>query len=446
MGKRIKDLTTYNKKLASQNAYFVLDNGTVVNKAEYKTIASELLSEYTGLSLGGSNQSVKTALDSMSTSIDDLEDRVSESEKALEWADIAARVATGARPYAIGDTFSETWTDVAANRTYTIPWRVNHYETLELENGKTATGMWLQMTKALPFGVQFSHNRAFYACQNGLDAKTYYVTFGATWGSKAAVADSEWSFTLTKAVPSGGKLVGFFSMPDVEASTYKVRSYQSDGKTIIETVDVIPGAAGTSLGTLNLNTRNGLLNSMQETGYGWNNYEHSAIRQFLNGTGGVGDWWTPQDQWDVVPDQEATKAGFLTGFSSGFVSAMVPVKTIFYKNTVQDGGTASTLYDKVTVPSLSQMYVDNGTIDEGEAHDYYKQLNGTSTKYTTGPSNVYPEVIQTDASTGSAVAVRLRSASRGGVLGAYHLSLAGAFSSYYAAYADRPVPLVFIGG
>ena len=443
MGKRIKDLTTYNKKLASQNAYFVLDNGTVVNKAEYKTIASELLSEYTGLSLGGSNQSVKTALDSMSTSIDDLEDRVSESEKALEWADIAARVATGARPYAIGDTFSETWKDVAANKTYTIPWRVNHYETLELENGKTATGMWLQMTKALPFGVPMSHQRAFLACPNGLSAGTYYITFGDTWGG-AAVADSSWSFTLTSAVEKGGRLAGFYMMLDAEPSTFKVYSYRADGKTITETVSVVSGSSGSSLGTLNLNTRNGNLNSMSEVGLGWNDYEHSAMRQFLNNPGGVGAWWAPQDQWDIAPDVNSTKASFLSGLSSGFVSAMVPVKTMTYKNTL-DGGTITTLYDKVTIPALSQAYIDYGNINEGEAHSYYVQLNGTDTKYKTITTS-YPELIQYNVETGNAITTRMRTANKTSMLSSFQITTNGIISTSTAPNSVSSVPMVFIGG
>lgn len=446
MGKRIKDLTTYNKKLAAQNAYFVIDNGSIVNKVEYKTMASELLSEYTGLSMGGSNRSVKTAIDSIKTTVDDLEDRVSESEKALEWADIAAKVATGARPYAIGDTFSETWRDVAANQTYTIPWRVNHYETLELENGKTATGMWLQMTKALPSGIPFSNNRAFLRCPNGLNAGTYNVAFGATWGNKDARQGSSWSFTLTKAVENGGRLAGFYNMADAEASTFNVYSYKSDGKTLVETVSVTSGSGGTNLGTMNLSTRNGNLNSMHEAGYGWNNYENSALRQYLNGIGAVGDWWIPRDGWDIAPNQLSTKTAFLAGLPSGLVSALVPVKTVTYKNTTQDGGGFSTLYDKVTIPSLSQMYFDNGNKNEGTAHEYYIQLNGTDTKYKVSTDYRYPELIAINAANGANVSSWFRSIVTGEAGKVYFFSTSNYAVGTNASYACRFTPLVFVGG
>lgn len=39
------------------------------------------------------------------------------------------------------------------------------------------------------------------------------------------------------------------------------------------------------------------------------------MRQWLNSDKGVGEWWTPQNDYDRCPDQLATKAGFLTGLT-----------------------------------------------------------------------------------------------------------------------------------
>lgn len=445
MGKRIKDLTTYNRKLASGNAWMVLDNGTTVNKVDYSTMAGELVGEYAGTSVAGKTQSVKAALDSLQNDVETLRERVSDTESATTWQAVANALRLGQKPYAIGDTFSEPWTDIATATTYDNPWRVNHYETCETESGIQVPGMWLQNQYALPFGVQFSHNRAFLRCPNGLEAGTYYVVFGAAWGSKGATAGSEWNFTLTKDVEAGGALAGFYSLPDVATSTFKVYNYKADRKTVAETVNVESGADGTLLGTLNLNSRNGDLNSMQEAGYGWNNYKYSAMRQFLNSEAGVGEWWTPQDEWDIAPNELATKAGFLAGLPKGFIDAMVQTKIVTYQNTVNDGGTATTLYDKVTIPSLSQMYVANGTIDEGESHDYYKQLNGTETKYATGTSYIYPELINHDVATQAAVTVRLRSANRGYANAVYPVNASGCVYTSHASFAYRPAPLVFIG-
>ena len=43
-----------------------------------------------------------------------------------------------------GDQFVEKWTDTAASTEYEYPWRVNHFENVELENGEVVPGMYLQ--------------------------------------------------------------------------------------------------------------------------------------------------------------------------------------------------------------------------------------------------------------------------------------------------------------
>ena len=64
---RIKDLATRAAKLLSGNAYMVVDNGTVVNKIDYPTLAKELVEEYNRSTLAGSPQSVKTAIDALNS-------------------------------------------------------------------------------------------------------------------------------------------------------------------------------------------------------------------------------------------------------------------------------------------------------------------------------------------------------------------------------------------
>jgi len=430
----------------ASKALITLNGSSQTVKAAIDSIGSSAGSSATALgTLETTVSGHTTQLGTISAAVTDIQTRLSSAEKRIEWGTVADALRTGQRPYAIGDTFSEPWKDVAADVTYNNPWRVNHYETVETEGGVLVPGMWLQNVYTLPFGVMFSHNRGFLRCPNGLSAGTYYVIFGSAWGSKGADANTAWNFTLTKDVEEGGCLAGFYSLPDVAPSTFKVYAYKADRKTVNETVSVASGVSGTLLGTLNLNTRNGDLNSMQETGYGWNNYRYSAMRQFLNSEGGVGEWWTPQDDWDVAPTELATKAGFLSGLPRGFIDSLVPAKITTYQNTVQDGGTATVLYDKVTIPSLSQMYVTNGNLDEGEAHSYYEQLNGTETKYGTGSSNVYPELIQHDVSTQAAVHARLRSASRGTAHTVYSVYSSGYVTNCSAATAHRPAPLVFIG-
>lgn len=349
--------------------------------------------------------------------------------------------------YQIGRTFTEPWTDIATGVTYDNTWRVNHYEACEVKGGITIPGMWLQNVYAHPFGVQFSHERAFLRCPNGKSAGSYYFTFGDTIGSNNyVVKDEVVGFTLSSDVPEGGRIAGCYQGPDTAKANWRIYVYDADGKTILETVTpvfTIPDGA-TDLGTMNANTRNGDLNSIREMCYGWNNYEHSAIRQYLTSDLGVGLWWLPTDEWDIAPNQLATKAGYLTGLSEGFKELLQPVKYTTYANTVQDGGAASATYDKVGLISLEQMYVNPQVSGEGESHEYWKNLNGTETKW---PQSTAIEALKQYAveNHSSAQNVRLRSAYRGYALYTWFIYTSGYVSyGYYANYALRFEPLVFI--
>ena len=359
-----------------------------------------------------------------------------------KWSDVGDIIATGLGPkvFAIGDKFTDVWKDTADNAEYEFPWRCNCFRNVELEDGSTVPGMLLQMAYATPFAVQFSNARAFLRCPNGLAAGTYNVTFGDTWGNKDAKANTTWQFTLTKAVPAGGRLAGFIQMPDVAATSWKVTAYAADGTEKIETVPVTSGSEGTSLGTMNLSSRNGDLNSMQETGYGWNRWKTSAYRQYLNSDKPKGQWWTPQDEWDIAPDQLATKDGFLRGMPKELLDQIQPVKVITYTNTVNDGGNADVTYDKVFLPALGEMYYEPQIDGEGEPHDYWKERSGSATKlkqYTAYP-NMITYAVENHT---SAQYVRLRSADRGFASSAWYVVSDGYahYSSAFGAYRSSPL-------
>ena len=358
------------------------------------------------------------------------------------WKQISGLVKNGyaQKIFDYGDQFIEKWTDTADAVEYEYPWRVNHFENVELENGEVVPGMYLQAHYAHPFGVQFSNARAFLACPDGLSAGTYNVMLGADWGSNAK-ANTYWSFTLTKDVPSGGRLAGFIRMPDVSTGSWTVISYAADAITKIETVPVVSGQNGTDLGTLQYDTRNGNLNSMQETGYGCNRWKTSAIRQYLNSDQPKGKWWTPQDEWDIAPDQLATKDGFLCGLPDDMKQAIKTVKVTTYTNTVQDGGTADITYDKVFLPSLEQMYINPQISGEGNLHEYWKRRSGSSTKLQQW--GTYPRLIHYAVENHtSPQTVRLRSASRGGAYHTWIVSSSGYVGNSYAFTAHRFSPLV----
>lgn len=365
-------------------------------------------------------------------------------ENITTWDQISGLVRNGyaQKIFDFGDWINEKWTDTAATKEYEYPWRVNHFENVELEDGEIVQGMFLQAHYAHPFGVQFSQARAFLKCPDGLTAGTYNVKLERDWGSNAK-ANTYWQFTLTKDVPKGGRLSGFIQMPDVASSNWKVISYAADAITKLETVPVTSGQDGTALGTLQYATRNGNLNSMQETAYGWNRWKTSALRQYLNSEQAKGKWWTPQDEWDIAPDQLATKDGFLCGMPADMLKALKTVKVVTYANTVQDGGEADITYDRVFLPSLEQLFINPQIAGEGTVHEYWQRRSGMKTKMQ--QYQTYPRMISYAVENHTSPQyVRLRSASRGGASGAWYVGSSGTVSSGYAWSADRFSPLVVV--
>lgn len=302
------------------------------------------------------------------------------SYQPMDWQKVRTLIANGVgeSAFAIGTQLIEKWTDTADSKEYDMPWQVNHFEDITLEDGEVVPGMWLQTHYTLPFGIQFSHQRAFLACPDGLSAGTYNFDFAKAWGNNVKPGIN-YQFTLTKPVGKGGRLAGCYGVLNQAPSNWKVYSYGKDGITLNETVNVTVGSGGTNLGTIQDDSRSGNLNSAQEMAYGWNRWKTSALRQWLNSSKPKGQWWTPQDQWDICPDQLASKDGFLCGMPEEMLNCLKKVKVVTYANTVNDEGAEDITYDYVTLPSLSQMFIKSQTSGEGDAHTYWKRRSGRTT-------------------------------------------------------------------
>lgn len=352
--------------------------------------------------------------------------------------------------YAVGDKFSNIWKDTNnSNKEYDNPLRINHFEDgLELEDGTTVNGMWLQTVYAHLKGVQFSHQQAFYVSGDGMVAGTYCVGFDYTWGDKGYVTKGDyWNFTLTKDVPAGGRLAGFYGAPDQPQTNWRVYVYSADGKTVLETVSAInKGQEGTLLGVMTAYGDENL-NGIQQMAYGDNRYATSAIRQYLNSDKPKGEWWTAQTKWDIAPDQLSQIDGYLCGMDPELLAVLKPVKVVTYCNTVTATGQKQVkdiTYDKVTLISLEQMYIEPQAAGEGEAHEYYKELNGTAKKFQWWQTY---EILKTFAveNPTSPQAVRLRSAYRDYAYSTWSVYSSGYVYYGYASTAIRPAPLMFIG-
>lgn len=350
---------------------------------------------------------------------------------------ITAGQGNASRVFNIGDLISEPWIDTAdGNKSYDNPWRVNHFSKETDINGNTVNGMWLQTKYTHPFGVQFSHHRAFLACPDGLAAGTYHFDFAETWGNYIKTGIS-YQFTLTKSVEKGGRLAGCYAAPDTSPSSWQVYSYGANGITINETVPVSTGSSGTNIGTMKATVRQGNLNCFQEMAYGNNRWKTSALRQYLNSDATKGNWWKPQDAWDIAPDQLSSKDGFLRGMNEEMLRNIIPVKTTTRTNGNTDGDVEDVTYDKIIIPSLEQMYIQPQVSNEGESHEYWKELNGTSTKWQQRNTyEILKQYIVTDHT--SSQNVRVRSAYRGFACYTWNV-----YSSGYVSYSSASNSFVF---
>lgn len=347
----------------------------------------------------------------------------------------------------IGDQIVVKWRDIAdGNKEYDVPLDIVSFGTSALQDGEELPSMTVQWHYATPFGVQFNQYQAFFYATEGLAAGTYYIEIGTTWGDKGyCVAGKKYQFTLTKPVPAGGQLAGFRDAPDQAPSTWKVYSYNSKTAVdAIETVSVTEGSSGTSLGVLKFGG-DGKLNCLQRTAYGYNRWSQSAMRQWLNSDKGVGEWWTPQNDYDRCPDQLTAKAGFLTGFDADFLEVLRPTKVVTALNIITDATSSNsvdpleTTYDKIYLPALEQMSIEPQLAGEGTTWDYWKRASSMTTKMKR--YQTYPQ-IRTFAIENhtSPQYVRLRSAIRGGSCNAWCVNSSGNVYTYYAIGDTRCAP------
>ena len=342
----------------------------------------------------------------------------------------------------VGTVLADTWYDSVKDTSYSDPLIVVAYQYVELENGETVPGMILQRKYATRYTMPFDNYEAFYYAESALAAGTYYITVGSTAASNNWVSGDTWQFTLTEAVPAGGFLAGFRAHRESgkDISSLSVYSYDSD-YNLIEEVSVSSGSSGTSLGEILL--VDGDLNADQEVGYGSNRWMTSAYRQYLNSDADAGEWWEPQETYDLPPDQAASYPGYMSGVSDDLKAVIKKVKVSTATNTVTFDGSFDDTYDYFFLPALEQLYINPQIEGEGDYWQYWKEAIGLSDPETTGSTNE-DRITYAVNSTSSAQTVRLRSASRGGAGGVWAVNSSGCIYDYGAYYAFRCAPACVI--
>lgn len=360
----------------------------------------------------------------------------------MDYNGIKAVVAAGNAPavFPVGTQLVNAYTG-KDGKVYDCPWDVVKTDDIaEGETGTTAPAMVLQMHYASLEDIQFSAYQAFFVVpEAGLVAGTYNVKMGLDWGTNVKNG-TVYQFTLTKNAPAGARLTGFYNAPDVAPANWKVYVYKDQQKSeLLETCNVSAGSAGTNLGTF-LAKPNGNLNGLHPVDYGDNRWHKSAYRQYLNSDAAAGGWWTPQDEWDMKPDQADTVPGFLAGFSDDFKAALTRVKVVTYGNTVTDDGSAVVTYDKIFLPSLQEIYCSPQVSGEGTGYwPYWKERTGAKTPqalWQTYPLRITRDLAQRTVGRG----VRLRSALRGGGCDAFGVTSSGYVNGWAALYAVRCAP------
>ena len=345
----------------------------------------------------------------------------------------------------VGSQIIVPWTDRETGTKYDFVWDVVHYSKVVLKDGDIVNGMYLQAHYASTYGVMFDNYEAFYAAKTELPAGTYNIVMGTNWG-KNVISGKSYQFTLSQAVPVGGQLSGFESCPDVAQSNWKVKSWKTSSDTSpIETVVVTEGSDGTNLGTLKTGG-DGTLNCLQRTGYGYNRWAQSAIRQWLNSTGAINTWWTPQNIFDRYPNELLTHSGFLAGFEQDFLGALTQVKVTTALNTVTDSsaGLTEDTYDKIFLPALQQEYITPQLVDtEGETWEYWRKASGR-TSYAPYSTALPEYVTYTLDSKTTPTYVRLRSASRGSASYPWIVYTTGVIFNSTAVYSYRCAPACVI--
>lgn len=397
-----------------------------------------------------------------------------------DWDEAATVIADhlGESIFPIGSQFGIGWSTKSASNadaaSYTPNMNVCRHTTGALEDSETLPVMLAQFDRCLPFDTQFSPYQAFMCAKDAMPAGTYNVTFAADAGS-ATEKGKTFQFTLTEAIPAGGRITGF-----EQYTGRSIKLYAADAKTVLETVTATEGSSGTSLGTLTVAgvavpasgtpattqsvTIDGTayeyygLNSIHRVSYGNNRWLHSPLRKYLNSSGF--DWWSPATVFDVAPAY-AGRNGFLSGFSEDFLDHVRPIARKTALNYITDGGTSAapaydTTYDLFTLPSgIEHFLADTAAFGgaegkEGEQWDYWKRVAGSSSPLgwsTWGNESTYhPEYVQYDlASPTTARYVWMRSAYRGYGNTVAYVNSAGHCSYDYAIYGYRAAPACAIG-
>ena len=193
-------------------------------------------------------------------------------------------------------------------------------------------------------------------------------------------------------------------------------------KLSLSTGDTIPYGDYTTIYKNSVNMASGY-----DVQYGYNNWELSNIRQWLNTAAAANSWFAPTHVGDSAPSY-AGQPGFLSGFSAEFQSILTPTRSGTASNTVTDGGATYYTYDKMFLPSMYEVKLNTSLTEEGPVFALYANAeNADRIKYRLNSQS-------------SASYWWLRSANRSYADTEYYVSTSGGYGNYTASSTNRVAP------
>lgn len=109
--------------------------------------------------------------------------------------------------------------------------------------------------------------------------------------------------------------------------------------------------------------------------FGWNNWQYSNIRQYLNSNATAGNWWQSSHLGDSVNSYDKRYAGWLKGITKDLQEIIKPIQITSYgyiNDTTEK--TSFITVDTVFLPSAFNMMGSTNAV--GKQWDYWKQVVG----------------------------------------------------------------------
>ena len=151
------------------------------------------------------------------------------------------------------------------------------------------------------------------------------------------------------------------------------------------------------------------VNNTDIQSYGYNNYEFSAWRQYLNSDEGLGVWWHGQHVGDCAPAQLASMRGYKAGCSAALLQYAKPIKVPVWPWNKNPQTVTDTFWMASGTEMFGSVNDDEGEPFKGIADNCYSISGWTTPNNNNTAARQYRRV---SSPSSSAVTLWLRSAVR----------------------------------